>query len=234
MTKIFALLLIMVGFFLNFELSSAQTFESNRVQTKVGDPQETPAPGGGSAPTEGEICPVNTRINCGTYWNPRGGCGHCLAPGYTAGKPPRGYDGTTKPSPQYPFGDGTCIYAGTLYGVDIAGEDGQDILLPTIRGQEVKWKFEFQEPSRIYPNEAIQAFSGELGNETFYLQLHHTKPGSGNTNATKSGERGANICADGCNERHTHVQLARGNPQAVGYDWLDVLDPKDQLLCRGK
>lgn len=213
---------------------SAQSFESNKFETRVGDPKATIPPVGGPPATAGEVCPVDTFINCGTYWNPRGNCGHCLAPGYTAGKPPKGFDGTTKPSPQSPFGEGTCVFAGTLYGIDIAGEDGQEIKLPTIRGQNVEWLFYGQIPSAVYPNEAIQAFTGAVGNETFYLQLHHTKPGSGNTSATKSGDKGANICADGCNERHTHVQLARGNPQAIGYDWLDVLDPKDQLLCRGK
>lgn len=212
----------------------AQSFESNKFETRVGDPKATIPPVGGPPATAGEVCPVDTFINCGTYWNPRGNCGHCLAPGYTAGRPPSSFDRLSPKRPYYPFGTGTCEYAGTLFGIDIAGEDGQDIKLPTIRGQSVEWSFFIQYPSAVYPNESIQAFTGRVGDERYYLQLHHTKPGSGNQSASKSGDRGANICADGCNERHTHVQLALGSPNHSESEWVDVLNREDQLLCRGK
>lgn len=212
----------------------AQSFESNKFETRVGDPKATLPPAGGPPATAGEVCPVDTYINCGTYWSPRRNCGHCLAPGYTAGSPPSSFNGSTPARPYYPFGNGTCEYAGTLYGIDIAGEDGQEIKLPTIKEESVEWSFYYEYPSGKYPNESIMAFSGRLGSELYYLQLHHAMPGSGNRGATKSGERGANICAAGCNERHTHVQLATGKPNASESDWLDVLNTKDQLLCRGK
>lgn len=227
--KIFTFLAMIVIFLILPPLVgevSAQTFKSNQFETKVGD--ATPKP-------QRDICPLDTTISCGTYWNPRGNCGHCLAPGYTAGSPPASFNGSQPPKPYYPFGGGTCLYAGTLFGIDIAGEDGQEIKLPTIREETVEWEFYTEYASAIYRNEAIQAFTGRLGNQRFYLQLHHTKPGSANRSAGRSGDKGANICADGCGERHTHVQLATGAAAASESDWLDVLDPKGgQLLCQGK
>lgn len=158
---------------------------------------------------EASDCPLQGGIiSCGSQFTPIRGCGHCGL-GYPA-------------SSVAAF----CGYPGTKYAIDIGGVDFQSIYLPRIDGHVVNWKFVYTSPGRT---EEIQGYAGidQVTQKSYYIQLHHTQPGSGNSGARVSGDVGGIICGFGCNEKHTHIQIGTGsNIGNVG--WLDAA----QYFCR--
>lgn len=155
--------------------------DSETVTTTVG----TPLANGGIA-----ACPIpNGVITCGSKNVPVNGCGHCGV-GYEA----------------YMSG---CTYEGINYAMDIGGTDFQDVILPSVGGAAITWTF-VAETNRTN-NQAIQRFGGtnEATGDKYWIQFHHTQPGSGNVGTHTSGERGANICGNGCNAEHVHVEFAK-------------------------
>jgi len=193
---------------------TSQTSRTSCVITKVGDPTGSPpplpaectvAPGGGS--TDPSSCPiVNAKVRCGSLATPINGCGHCGV----------GYE--------YKPGEGTCIYVGTQYGIDI-GVDGKDLIplepiyLPKVDGNIVKWKHIRAESSD--GQQEIQGYSGTdtVTQKKYYLQLHHTQVGSGNRNGElDSGTEGGKVWSGG---NHVHVQIASGS-DLDNNNWLDA------------
>ncbi len=179
-------------------------------------PPSTPPPGGSSPPpsTEPLYCPIpNGVITCGTQSTPVNGCGHC-----GAGYPASSYNAYCVP------------YPATSWGIDVAGNDFQDILLPKIGGNLVTWTYLGQEPG---VTEAIQMYAGRVTDsngtlQSYYLQFHHTQPGSGNSNAHQSGDIGGRICGNGCGERHVHIQIGDGGDGPGNTSWLDAA----QYFCK--
>ncbi len=157
-------------------------------------------------------CPIpNGTITCGSKNRPVNGCGHC---------------GVGYPRPDL------CTYDGISYAMDIGGDNNEStfdpVYLPKINGHVIKWTFEDQVNGST-PPQAIQRYRGvdELTDERYFISLHHTQSGTGNRGANVvSGDIGARICANGCNENHVHVQL--GRVIASGTDWLEGPD----YLCK--
>lgn len=134
-------------------------------------------------------CPIpNGTITCGSKNVPVNGCGHCGI----------GYDSYMS----------NCTYEGINYAMDIGGNDFQEVILPSIQNASISWTFVDEDPRG---NQAIQQYSGTnlSTGEKYWIQFHHTSPGSGNPGTHISGERGANICGNGCNMGHVHVEFAR-------------------------
>lgn len=253
-------LIISFGFLFPSELLAAP-FKSNPFMTKIGDPSgpppnlnpnsQLPDSGGGTISdpkTSGDLsCPVqNSYLSCGSYWNPvpfaNGAlCGHCRNEGnisYAAGQAGR-FNSDGKPAISsngiWPGGTGTCQWGGTAWGLDIAGPDGGRVILPTVKGEEIRWIFYRQVQLSSNGLEAIQAYIGTSpAGEKYYLQLHHTTPGSGNSGATKPGDQGATICLS-CGAKHVHVQIATGDPMAGGSNWIDPLSTYNgkRVMCGG-
>lgn len=187
------------------------------VQTSIANCQPQ---SGGLPPGATTDCPIpggSNRITCGSQFTPladyRNGnlCGHCGV----------GYP----PSSTAAF----CGWPGTKYGLDVAGEDLQPILLPKIGNNIVNWTFRREEGGS---KEAIQQYIGVVSNsspaQAYYLQFHHTQPGSGNPNARQSGDIGGKICGNGCGEKHTHIQVGNGGDNPGGTAWLDAA----QYFCK--
>lgn len=147
-------------------------------------------------------CPIpNGRILCGSQFTPMNGCGHCL-PGY--GQP------------------SACIHDGTRYALDINARPSQSIHLPSVNESVVQWVFARQEARA---SQAIQAYAGrEASGKQYYLQLHHTQPGSGNTKGGTPGEVGGTIWSGG---DHVHVQIGVGD-NLSNTKWLDT----PQYMCK--
>lgn len=168
-----------------------------------------PIAGGGSfsgIPADAASCPIpNGKIICGSHDHPSNNCGHCGL--------------------NYPDAQGNCSpYPGTAFAIDVGAGDFDHIYLPQIHNHVIKWNFVGEEIGRL-TNEAIQKYTGtdQVTQEKYYLQLHHSQPGSGSPGAHMSGDLGGNVCGDGCQERHTHVQLASGGnfPGNSNNGWLD-------------
>lgn len=153
------------------------------------------------------FCPIpNGTITCGSKNVPVSGCGHCGI----------GYESYMS----------NCTYEGINYAMDIAGIDFQDVILPSIEGQSISWTFAAENPRG---NQAIQQYSGTnlATGEKYWIQFHHTSPGSGAQGTHISGERGANICGNGCNMGHVHVEFARIDTSGK-QNWLDA----PNFFCR--
>lgn len=178
----------------------------------------------------GKDCPIQGgRVLCGSVNNPKGAsikacsdkklnvtqCGHCNAC----------YQ-TTSPNDYNNFCiESRCPNCGTAYGLDVVGAAGAPVLLPSIGGKTIQWTW------IRTGKETIQGYSGvpvDDPNIKYWLQLHHTQPGSG-VKVGRSGERGANICLS-CfsSSPHVHIQLALGStkPSNSGNTdanhWLDA------------
>lgn len=156
-------------------------------------------------------CPIpNGTVTCGSQFTPINDCGHC---------------GLNYPPDAI---SAYCSYPGTKYAIDIAGSDFQDILLPKINGNIVTWTYQGEEAGAT---QAIQKYTGSVSNgtyQTYYLQLHHTQPGSGNSGVHQSGNIGGKICGNGCNEGHVHVQVGDGGDTPSSTGWLDAA----QYFCK--
>ena len=139
-------------------------------------------------------CPMPDGLQmCGTIDNPRGGCGHCNAD-YRRNWPDL-----------IPVCDNTAL--GLAYGLDISGNDGQNILLPSVNGQSINWTLVRKDENPGRNSGVIQSYSGKGSDgKAYWLQYNHTEPGS--AVGGNSGEVGAKICSSSCDhERHVHMQI---------------------------
>lgn len=204
--KIIVLALILI--FGTTGYASAQVF-TEKVQTRVGSPS--------ASLNNGDNCPTKTGIvTNGSLAHPvmdQGvSYGHC-DPAYAAAYP------------------ANCRWEGTKYAVDIAGDDFENVFLPTVNKHIVDWTYltGYDEIKPEAPTEAILKFSGidTVSGTQYYLQLHHQKPGSGHSG--KSGELGGQICGNGCGERHVHVQIATGQNLGSVSNWMDA---GNQIVCK--
>ena len=160
--------------------------ESNTVTTKVGNPQ----------PQIIAACPIpGGKISCGSKNIPINGCGHCGI----------GYEAYMK----------NCTYEGIYFAMDIGGADLQNVILPSVNGKTIQWSWVDQTNAK--DSQAIQRYSGTntTTGEKYWLQFHHTDPGSAIKGIKSSGEIGARICGNGCNMRHVHVEFAKIDPSGV-------------------
>lgn len=192
---IFLLTFIVIALFTTKHTLAQTQFktESNIVRTVVGNP-----------PIPVSVCPIPTgTITCGSKNVPVNGCGHCGI----------GYEAYMK----------NCTYEGINYAMDIGGNDFQDVILPSVDGVSIQWTF--SDESNATNNQAIQLYSGTnlSTGEKFWIQFHHTSPGSGNPGTHESGERGANICGNGCEMKHVHVEFAKIDTSGKTV-WLDAPD----------
>lgn len=180
--------------------------------------QQGPVPTGSPGPISGDICPAASRnIICTSAFDDQTHrCKHCL-------------DGL------YPGGSAAlqCRYPGTYYAIDVLAGRGETVYLPTIAGKSIKWRFidggEGSSGQRILKYSGIHEPTGEQ----YYLQLHHSEPGSGNPGEHMSGEPGGRVCTlnipGECD--HTHVQIASGAYFPAGGSgsmWLDAA----AYMCR--
>lgn len=188
------------------------------------NPGSSQPPGGSPPPNRpdpttpaGSDCPIRGgRVICGSKTNPRGGCSHC-SEGYLISNP-TDYDA---------YCTARCPNCGTETGLDVAANKlGDPIYFPKVGGKVVEWTWVKTGKT------TIQGYSGyavDNVNEKYWLQLHHTLPGSGKPRG-RSGDIGANICLSclrttGPNKQlpHTHVQLAVGSSKPSGGNyWLDA------------
>jgi len=137
-------------------------------------------------------CPIpNGVITCGSKNKPVNNCGHC------------GLNYGADNIARY------CGFDGTKYAMDIGGADLSPVYLPKISGNVIRWTFVSEDQG----TEAIQRYTGvdELTHEQYFISFHHTQSGSGNPGTHFSGDIGAKICGNGCNERHVHVEFQIGS-----------------------
>lgn len=161
-----------------------------------GTGEGAPIPPGGN-----ELVPINTgplscpvsggrsQVTCGGKISPVNGCGHCGI-GYA----------------QYMSG---CTYEGINHAMDIAASAGAPIYLPTIGGDTIQWTFLSQ---AVTGGGAIQRYAGRntKTQEQYFIQFHHTQPGSGKAGARPSGELAGQVCLSCKNNNHVHVELENG------------------------
>lgn len=146
--------------------------------------------------TASECLIPSGRVLCGSQFTPINDCGHC---GLNYG----------------PMQN--CVYEGTRYAVDITGTPNQSILLPKVNNSMIQWVFMRQETGS---SQAIQAYAGtDPSGKKYFLQLHHTQPGSGNTKGGVSGQAGGVIWSGG---DHVHVQIGDGGDSPGNTRWLDA------------
>lgn len=148
------------------------------------------------------VCPIpGGPINCGSKAVPINGCGHCGV----------GYEGFMS----------NCTYPGIYFAMDIGGRELQDVILPSVNGATIEWTW-YDETNRS-SNQAIQRFSGTNTStgEKYWIQFHHSDPGSGNKGSHQSGETGTRICGNGCGMGHIHVEFAKVDPSGSN-TWVDA------------
>lgn len=190
---LFALLSFLTSGALVFSQQQLQT-DSNTITTRVGNPPVASGP---------SSCPIpGGAPSCGSKNNPRAGCGHCGA----------GY------------GSFSCGYQSLQYALDVPGSHGQSIILPSVGGQSIKWGFAGQQ-MKSDGRTAIQYYGGtnEATGEQYWIQFHHTTPGSGG-GTRLSGEEGARICSAPCEVGtgpHVHIEFARVTSGGVK-EWLEA------------
>lgn len=177
----------------------AQTHSSNPVDIIIGNPPVSSSGNGGSI--NASSCPIpGGRITCGSRNVPIAGCGHCGV----------GYG-------NYP-----CNYEGLNYAMDIAASPLDPVYMPLVNGKNIRWTFSHQLLNDSLT--AIQYYGGidEETQEQYWIQFHHTKPGSGG-GTIFSGDQGATICAPGCSTGsgpHVHVEFAKISDSGVK-TWQD-------------
>lgn len=157
----------------------------------------------GNPQIQASSCPIPNGVpSCGSRNEPRAGCAHCDTR-YTV--------------------DHGCGYPSLAYALDVPGDYGQEVILPSIGGAQIRWAF-LDQPKNVN-NTAIQRYGGlnEATGEQYIIKFHHTAPGSGS--GTKlSGEIGARICSEPCEVGtgpHVHIEFARVNNDG-SYIWLDA------------
>lgn len=153
---------------------------------------------------EASDCPIpNGRIQCGSQFTPLNGCGHC---GVKYGGD---FSNCTK-------------FEGTKYALDVDAAVSQPVYLPKVSGEVIQWDYRT-------PGGTIQKYAGTgVGShKKYYLQLHHTRPGSSNPKGGLAGEIGAVI---GTGTNHLHIQIGEGGNNQADTKWLDAA----QYFCRNK
>ena len=157
----------------------------------------------GNPQVQASSCPISGGVpSCGSRNEPRSGCAHCN-PLYTAS-----------------FG---CGYESLAYALDVPGDYGQEVILPSIGGAQIRWTF-LDQPKNVN-NTAIQRYGGlnETTGEQYIIKFHHTAPGSG-SGTKNSGEVGAKICSEPCDVGtgpHVHIEFARVNNDG-SLPWLEA------------
>ncbi|MBI2017950.1 hypothetical protein HYS92_02780 [Candidatus Daviesbacteria bacterium] len=207
-------LFLILGFFILFGTVAAISVPPPSPTSPTTSTGSATTPGS-TLPADASSCPIpNGQITCGSLSTPASnGCGHC--------------NEVYKQAIGEAEFQRVCGMAGTKYGIDIAGADLQEVYLPKINGRVIKWAFKSpQEPGSPF----TQRYTGidEQTNEKYMITFHHTNNGSGNPGEHLSGERGARICGDGCNQKHVHVELSSGAAGAGGMTFLDT----PSYLCR--
>ena len=184
--KKLTLLIFIVAFACFPDSIGAQS--SSTVRTKVGNP-----------PVIAASCPIpNAKATCGSEGVPVNGCGHCSS----------SYIGID------PFLKVLCsmpTYPGIHYALDISASPLDLIYMPEVNGKKIKWTFARQSVDSDGIT-AIQYYAGtdESNGNQYWIQFHHTKPGSARPVAY-SGEQGAQVCQSGCKTGtgpHLHLEFA--------------------------
>ncbi|MDO8498083.1 MAG: hypothetical protein Q7S61_06095 [bacterium] len=176
----------------------------------------------GSPPDQGgkntsPTCPImNPDRTCGSRSNAIRSCAHCTEQYILE-------DEHDNPDRRPPIRELCKDSYGTPFALDIAASPGTTAYLPSINNHLIEWEFLNEEKGSSY---AIQKYIGtdkETGDK-YYIQFHHTRPGSGNPgiHTTDSLNYAGIIDAN-----HLHVQLAQGTPNAGG-NWVDAT----QYLCK--
>ncbi len=154
---------------------------------------------------EASSCPIpNGKALCGSKFTPLNGCGHC---------------GIGYPPDQVVA---NCGFPGTQYSLDITAAVSQPAYLPQVNGEMIQWAYMGSEST-------IQKYAGTAANTSkkYYLQFHHTQPGSASVNGGPSGTVGAVI---GAGNNHLHIQIGEGGTNQGNTSWLDAA----QYFCRNK
>lgn len=189
-------ILIIAILFLQASIVYAQAqfrTDSNTVTTRIGNP------------VLGEFsCPISGgSVTCGSKNIPVNGCGHCG----------QGYGEYIS----------LCSYEGIHYAMDIGGSALQNVILPSVNGKILSWTFAGQSNNK--GDQAIQQYTGTdvSTGEKYWIQFHHTQPGSGRAGTHPSGNVGAQIC-NGCNAGsglHVHVEFAKIDTSGA-FVWQDA------------
>lgn len=181
---------------------------------------------GGGDNVASASCPIPTgTVTCGTKDNPAiyspglgfSSCGHCGA----------GYDAGADQCINYP--------EGTSNGIDVAVipyrgtaedkvNDYAEIRFPTINGHKADWTLVYKYPQQDTGNQQILGYKATdtTTGENFYVQFHHSAPGSGSPSG-RSGEVAGKVCGGGCNVFHSHIQIQTGSALGQGR-WLSAAD----------
>ena len=219
----------------NTELSAIQETYCNfyKCEGEV-DPTPMPsaAPGeGGSASEPGQpippvpknnekgltlSCPIsNGDTFVGSLWTPVNNYGHCDA------------RYTSIPALNDNCRGGRAVIWGTAYGIDVHGNYGQQLYLPTINGQRVQWLHYDETPSAVSPGQSIHRYKTNFNGETLALQYHHGKvatlPPVGTS--ISSGTIGTMICTNcNLNPSHVHIQIKLGSAASGqnSHGWVDA------------
>lgn len=169
--------------------------DSNVVKTKIGNPKEIDA----------TDCPIpQGNPTCGSSFTPLASCGHCgLNYGSSA------------------WCEGPLAYESIKYAMDIGGGYGQTVYLPKIKGDTIDYTFLGEQSSG---DQSIQRYAGtdKSTGEQYYIQFHHTQPGTATKGSSQSGAVAATICQN-CNPGtgpHVHIEFGSGG--ASGTTWLDA------------
>lgn len=185
---------------------------------------------GGGGNVASKSCPIpQGTVTCGSkqtpvVYNPGLGfssCGHC-GTGYNAG---------SDQCIRYPEGTSNAIdiavipYRGTE---EDKINDYAEIRFPTINGHNADWTLVRKEPAQDVGNQQILGYKATdtTTGENFYVQFHHSAPGSGSASG-RSGDIAGKVCGSGCNVFHTHVQIQTGSALGQG-QWLNAA----QFFCR--
>ena len=191
------LLIILILIIVTTAVAYAQVYKTEVIkQTKVGSPVQT----------QTASCPIPSgKISCGSKFTPINGCGHCgLA---------------------YESYMNNCTYDAINYAIDVEGNAGESIYLPSINGKSIAWTFREEQACG---SGSCQIYTGidEQTKDQYYIRFHHTEAGSGVSGKHTSGTIGARVCLTCKSNNHVHVELGSGDP--TGNQYLDAA----QYLCR--
>jgi beta-lactamase class A len=223
-----------------FILSSpvlAQQSSSQSVCTKVGTP-DSPSPCQNPISEGGFSCPLKKEkpvIGCGSFMSdPKFNRGACSGPQAID----RGHCGRT-------YG----CYAGSIeatnnsrraHSIDVDGPAGEQVYLPTINGQEVRWVYSPASTGLSYFVDSGDGggygnvFVADLNGDRWVLHLLHTTPPPltpppAGRDYYLSGDPVTKIAAT--NYTHVHINIGK-NPAGNngGSGWLN---PEDLGMCTG-
>jgi hypothetical protein len=168
-------------------------------------------------------CPINNSAFVGSLWTKVGGYGHC---DQKYNSFPALYDNCR---------GGRDVIWGTAFGIDIHGNYGENIFLPTIDGQTVQWYHYDVTPSKVNPGQAIHRYTTTFGGEKISLQYHHSQVDSQPPVKTTipSGSIGTLVCKNcSLTPSHVHVQLKFGST-VTGSNAQGWVDAGKYFQCPG-